>query len=379
MKRYSPGIENLDALRTLVKGKERIGLLTNPSGVDSSLSPTIDILHRAFRLHCLFAPEHGIRGELQAGVRVPTYVDEKTGLTVYSAYRESYEEELSGLDCLIYDIQDVGARHYTYPYLLASMMKLCAKHSVPILVLDRYDPLGLDRVEGNIYDNAYSCGVGGYSLPTRYALTIGELAQYINREFGIGCELNVVKCEGLTRRMDHRTCRPHWILPSPNCPTYETALTYIGTVLFEGTNLSEGRGTTKPFEYIGAPWLDADAVIEEMRALYLPGVAFGKVFFTPTFSKHQGECCRGIQLHVTDPDLYEPYRTGLLLLDRIRRMHTAFEFRVSSDGTSYFIDKLAGTDALRCADFDPIAYLEAQKPLLEKFKEKAKNYYLYEY
>ena len=378
MNSYSPGIENIGVLSQLLKGKHRIGLLTNPSGVDSSLSPTIDLLHRRFPLRCLFAPEHGIRGELQAGVRVPTYVDEKTGLTVYSAYRESYEEALSGLDCLIYDIQDVGARHYTYPYLMANMMKLCAKYGISFVVLDRYNPLGLSRIEGNIYNDAYSCGVGGYSLPTRYALTVGELAGYINREFGIGCELSVVKCAGLARDMDHRTCRPHWILPSPNCPTYETALTYIGTVLFEGTNLSEGRGTTKPFEYIGAPWLDADAVIEEMRALYLPGVAFGKVFFTPTFSKHQGECCRGIQLHVTDPDLYEPYRTGLLLLDRIRRMHTAFEFRVSSDGTSYFIDKLAGTDALRRADFNPIAYLEAQKPLLEQFKGKAKNYYLYE-
>ena len=374
---YSPGIENIDLLAQLLKGKDRIGLLTNPSGVDSSLSPTIDILHRRFRLSCLFAPEHGLRGELQAGMRVPTYVDQKTGLTVYSAYGERYEEALSGLDCLIYDIQDVGARHYTYPYLMANMMKLCVRHGISMIVLDRYNPLGLCRIEGNIYDNAYSCGVGGYSLPTRYALTVGELARYMNREFGIGCDLSVVGCTGLTRDMDHRTCRPHWILPSPNCPTYETALTYIGTVLFEGTNLSEGRGTTKPFEYIGAPWLDSDAVIEEMRALDLPGVSFGKVFFTPTFSKHQGECCCGIQLHITDPDLYEPYKTGLLLLDRIRRMHTELEFRASSDGKSYFIDKLAGTDVLRRADFDPIAYIESQKPCLEAFREKVQRYLLY--
>jgi len=372
---YFSGVENLSSVSHLLKGK-KIGLLTNHSGVDSNLYSTIDILKSKFNLTKLFAPEHGIRGELQANARVSSYVDTKTGLEVISCFGENYGNAIKEIDCLVYDIQDVGVRHFSYPYLMANMMKITAREKIPFVILDRYNPLGLSKVSGNIFDDKFSCGFGGYSLATQYGMTIGELARYINAEYNIGCELHIAPCIGLERNANYYDYRPHWVLPGPNCPTFETVLCYVGTVLFEGTNVSEGRGTTRPFEIIGAPWLNNDALVEEMRSSDLAGVAFRTAYFQPTFSKYKGELCRGVQIHITDVNCFESYRCALILLHTIREMHKEFEFP-GTEGKPHFIDRLAGTSDLRSDLFNPYTYLEAQKPLLKQFKEKTQQYYIY--
>ena len=372
---YLPGIENLASADHVLKGK-KLGLLTNHSGIDSSFNSDVDILNSKYELVRLFAPEHGLRGDIQAGERVSSYVDEKTGIETVSLYGSEADGALDGIECLVYDIQDVGVRHFSYPYLMAKMMKKCAGKGIPFVVLDRYNPLGLTKISGNIYDDSFQCDVGGFSLATQYAMTAGELARYINGEYKIGCELHVVPCLGIKRSDDHPSLAPHWIPPSPNCPTFDTVLCYVGNVLFEGTNLSEGRGTTKPFELIGAPWLRNEELVSEMRKAPIEGVDFRAAYFTPTFSKHKGELCRGLQLHIRDGNRYDSYLCTLLLLHNIRKMNPEFEF-LSSDGRAYFFDRLAGTSIIRSKDFDPIEYVKSQKPLLEEFRAKSEKYYIY--
>ena len=268
--RYLGGIENLDAVDHVLKGK-KLGLLTNFSGIDSKFNSDVDILNSRYDLIRLFAPEHGLRGELQAGEKVSSYIDEKTGIEVVSLYGSPADGVLDRVECLLYDIQDVGVRHFSYPYLMAKMMKKCAEKGIPFVVLDRYNPLGLSKISGNIYDDKFQCDVGGYSLATRYAMTVGELARYVNAEYNVNCELYVAPCVGIDRSIDHYELSTHWIPPSPNCPTFDTVLCYVGNVLFEGTNVSEGRGTTKPFELIGAPWLKNEELVEKIRKARLNG------------------------------------------------------------------------------------------------------------
>lgn len=372
---YLPGIENLSSVDKVIRGR-KLGLLTNHTGVDSSFNSDIDILRSEYELVKLFAPEHGIRGELQANARVQTYVDEKTGLEVVSLFGSAYDNALNGVECLIYDIQDAGVRHFSYPYLMANMMRKSAEANIPFVVLDRYNPLGLDKISGNIFDDKFTCAFGGFSLATRYAMTAGELAKYINTEYNIGCELYVAPCKNLKRSDNHLTCARHWIPLSPNCPTFDTVLCYVGAVLFEGTNISEGRGTTKPFELVGAPWINNEELVEQMRAANLDGINFRAAYFSPTFSKYQGELCKGIQLHVTDPDSFDSYLCALLMLSNIKKMH-----RIEFGGmrqNSYFIDHLAGTSAFRDEEFEPYGYVKAQKPLLDNFKAKSEKYYIYD-
>lgn len=372
---YLPGIENVSSVDRVIKGK-KLGLLTNHTGVDSKFNSDIDILRSKYELVKLFAPEHGIRGDLQANAKVESYIDDRTGLEVVSLFGSAYENALNGVDCLIYDIQDAGVRHFSYPYLMADMMRRCAAANKPFVILDRYNPLGLDKISGNIFDDHFTCAFGGFSLATRYAMTMGELAGYINEEYKIGCELYVAPCKGLKRSDNFRTCGTHWIPLSPNCPTFETVLCYVGDVIFEGTNVSEGRGTTKPFELLGAPWLNNEELVEQMRKENLDGIDFRAAYFTPTFSKYQGELCRGLQLHISDPDSFDSYLCALLLLSNIKKMH-----KVEFSGmrkTSYFIDHLTGTTALRDENFDPYEYIKTQKPLLDAFKSKSEKYYIYD-
>ena len=375
---YKPGAENLISVDSVLKNK-KIGLLTNPSGVDSNLNSTIDALKSRYNLVKLFAPEHGIRAERQAGESVASYQDDRSGLEVISVYGEKCEKIPEDVECMVYDIQDVGVRHYSYLYLLGRIMKKCADQGLPLVVLDRYNPLGLSKISGNILDDRFSSDVGGYALATQYAMTVGEFAQYINNEYKIGCDLHVAPCIGLERDKDYRHYRPHWVLPSPNIPTFDTALCYVGTVLFEGTNVSEGRGTTKSFEFIGAPWMRHFEVVKFMSAQKLEGVNFMPVCFRPTFSKHAGELCNGVQIFITDYDKFDPYRCGLLLLNAVKNLNPEFEFlsNNSKNGKSYFIDHLAGTDVIRNDDFLPENYIESQKLNLEAFKKKIQTYYIY--
>ena len=374
---YKCGLENEEKLRETLFGK-KLGLLTNHTGLDRNFVSTIDILQKQYNLVKLFAPEHGVRGDIQAGEAVSNYYDKETELLVVSLFRckENISKYLDDIDCMVYDIQDINLRHFTHIYIMSDLMRECAKKGIEFVILDRYNPLGLNKISGNIFDNAYASAVGGYSLPVRYAMTVGEVASYINEEFNIGCRLSVIPCLGLTRNMTYRDLDIPWIPLSPNMPTYETALAYVGTVLFEGVNISEGRGTTKPFEVFGSPWLNQDIVIEEMKKKNLPGVAYRKMYFIPTFSKYKGELCKGIQLHITDEKEFEAYKCMLHLLSVIKNNHKELSFLKTSENR-YFIDELAGTDVMRNEDFNPDAYIEAQQPHLKEFEKKSAKYYIY--
>jgi uncharacterized protein YbbC (DUF1343 family) len=345
-----PGIEVLlrDSVH-LVRGK-RVGLITNPSAVTRSGELGADVLARTpgVRLVALFGPEHGIRGAAAAGDHVASGRDEKTGLPVHSLYgatRKPTPAMLEGVELLVFDIQDVGARPYTYISTMALAMQAAKEKGVPIVVLDRPNPIGGEVVEGGILEPKFASFVGMYPIPERHGMTVGELARLFNREFGIGAQLTVVPVEGWRRSMwFDRTGLP-WVNPSPNIRRLEAAIHYPGTVFFEGTNLSEGRGTGFPFEQTGAPWLDAPAVAAEMNAMRLPGVRFQAVRFAIERSagKFPGATVPGVRLVVTDRARYRPVATSLRLIDAIRRRHPR-DFRWS--GT---MDRLAGTDRVRSA------------------------------
>lgn len=373
------GIDRPAQWKPLLAGK-RVGLVTNPSGVDRALTLTSDILHASGALVCLLSPEHGVRGERQAGDRVDFYTDEKTGLPVYSLYGGNYHisrELLETLDAIVFDIQDVGARYYTYVYTLSYLMEDCAAAGVQVIVLDRPNPLG-GSLEGTILERECASFVGRYPIPSRHGLTVGEFARYINATEGIGCDLAVVTMEGWHRSLLFPDTDLSWIAPSPNLPTFESALCYIGTCLFEGTNLSEGRGTTRPFETVGAPWLRAEEVAATMREMTFPGVRIRACYFTPTFSKYAGELCGGVQLHITDPRVYPAFEVGLRLLDLIRRTHTAFSFTSPSPTGVASIDRLLGCFALRQENFDADAFLAAQEEKRAAFAARVKPFLLYE-
>ena len=378
-----PGIEVLlKQPPDFLRGK-RIGLVTNPTGVDSELRSSIDLLARHPQLHlvALFGPEHGVRGNVQAGEKVEATVDEATGLPVFSLYgehREPTAEMLKGIDVLLFDIQDVGARFYTYPYTLAGAMRAARRAGIPVVVLDRPNPIGGLKVEGPVLEPEYASFVGQFPIPVRHGMTMGELARLFNEAFAIGAELHVVPVEGWNRNVAESGHALHWVPPSPNMPTPDTALVYPGTALFEGTNVSEGRGTTRPFETIGAPFIQAEALAARMNALALPGVRFRPTWFTPTFSKHAGLLCGGVQIHVTDREAFLPVRTGLALL---KTLHDDYpqDFRFEP-GNPPFFDKLAGNGWIRLAieKGESVDDMEARWQLeLQRFQEVRRHYLLY--
>lgn len=385
MNSYLHGVERRDLLVRELSGK-RLGLITNPSGVSQQLRPTVDYLYDSFKLTALFSAEHGVRGDAQAGQKVDTYTDPLTSLPVYSMYskeKADISSALEALDCLVYDIQDVGLRFYTYIYTLAEAMRAAAAKGVPVVVLDRYNPLGLSKVEGTLLDDAFSSGVGKFSLPSRYGLSVGEFARYVNEEYSIGCDLRVIPCASLTRKDDAFSISLPWISPSPNLPTIESTLCYIGTVLFEGTNLSEGRGTTKPFELIGAPWLRADELARHFNSEGIEGAILRPAYFTPTFSKHAGELCRGVQVHITDRERFDSFTLGLRMVDYIRRTHSEFCFRGESalvprdSEEKMFIDLLLGSDEFRRADLSAEELIARHEGKVADFKKRSERYYLY--
>lgn len=372
------GIDRPEIWNDLLRNR-RVGLVTNPSGVDRELTLTSDILYESTALICLFSPEHGVRGERQAGERIDFYIDEKTGLPVYSLYGNDHhlpQKALDTLDAVVFDIQDVGARYYTYIYTLSYVMEDCAAAGKQVIVLDRPNPLG-GSVEGTVLEKECASFVGRYAIPSRHGMTVGEFARYINEEEHIGCDLAVVPMQGWQRSLLFPDTDLSWIAPSPNLPTFESALCYIGTCLFEGTNLSEGRGTTRPFETIGAPWLRAQELAAAMRAAAFPGVRIRDCYFTPTFSKYAGERCCGVQLHITDARVYPAFAVGLQLLHLIRRTHREFSFSPPSSSGIASIDRLLGCDALRQNDFCPDPFLAAQKEKCAAFAKKAAAYRLY--
>jgi len=345
------GADRVDEIKKAVEGA-RIGFATGPAGVAKTLRPTLDVLLEIGQVTALYGPEHGIRGDIVAGDPVFEYTDSRTGLNVFSLYGEQYAPDagqLDGIDIMVYDMQDVGCRFFTYISTLKHIMESCAKTGKPVVVLDRVNPVSGLIVEGNIQRNEFLSFVGVAPIPQRHGMTIGELAKLFNSELGIGCQLEVIELTGWERSAFFDQTDLFWVLPSPNIPTPDTALVYSGTCLFEGTNMSEGRGTTKPFEIIGAPWIDEFEYAHALNSLKLPGVIFRPIVFRPTTSKHKGEVCRGVELHVSDRLSFKPVKTGLAMID-VARESCANEFKwlePQADDGRFFIDLLSGSELLR--------------------------------
>lgn len=389
------GVENLlepEALETL--RDQRVGLITNPTGADRALRSTIDLLVEAqgtggFTMTALFGPEHGVRGAEPAGGSVGDYIDEKTGLPVrslYGATQKPTPEMLADVDVLVFDIQDIGARFYTYIWTLYYAMQAAGENGKRFVVLDRPNPLGTD-IEGFVLEPELSSFVGLREIPQTHGLTVGELARLFNGEFLNGeVTLEVVEMSGYDPEEPPVQELP-WVLPSPNIPTPDTAVVYAGTGLIESLNISEGRGTTTPFLWFGAPFIteaQVDQLLETLRAAELPGVLYRPMFATPTTSKHAGVFCGGLQLHVTDAAAYEPVRTGIHVIAALLRTVEEVDWREGEDCRTEddvcWIDKLTGTKRTRQMLEDgesPEAIVAAWRREARRFEVTTKRYRLY--
>ncbi|HXB56521.1 MAG TPA: DUF1343 domain-containing protein [Vicinamibacteria bacterium] len=353
--RVRTGLEELLARPGDLRGL-RIGLVANPASVTPDLEHASLALKssRAFRLAALFGPEHGIWADAQDLVEVEDSRDSATGLPVHSLYgknRVPTPAMLEGLDAVVLDLQDVGSRYYTFIYTMLNVLEAAARDRRRVVVLDRPNPLGGVTVEGNVLEPEYRSFVGLHPLPARHGLTIGELALLFQAELALPVDLRVVPMRGWRRPMHFEETGLPWVLPSPNMPTVDTAFVYPGGCLIEGTNLSEGRGTTRPFEMVGAPWLDPWVLARDMARERLPGVRFRPAFFTPTFQKHAGRLCGGVQVHVQDRGRFSSYLTYLLLIAHARRQdQSRFAWRDPPYEYEYVkrpIDILCGTGRVR--------------------------------
>jgi uncharacterized protein YbbC (DUF1343 family) len=386
MPAVEPGLEVLVHRERRLLGSHRVALLAHQASVDHRYEHAVTLLADLprTRLVRLFAPEHGLWGAAQDHAVIRADRDPATGLPVeslYGARRSPSPALLRGLDLLVVDLQDVGARYYTFVWTMTLAMAACARAHVPVIVLDRPNPLGGVVVEGNLPDPRFISFVGLYPLPARHGMTIGELARYLNREHRLGCQLTVVGMRGWRRGMLWEDTGLPWVAPSPNMPTPDTARVYPGGCLVEASNLSEGRGTTRPFEWVGAPFLDAHRYAAELSARRLPGVHFRPVRFTPTFHKWAGQLCGGVQIHVTDRGRFKPFLTGLALLASARRLaprHFAwrrppYEF----ERRRRPIDILCGTDAIRQAleDGEDLGVIERawRRPLAGWLRRRARH------
>jgi uncharacterized protein YbbC (DUF1343 family) len=362
-----PGIEVLVDERSAICRGRRVGVLCHPASVTPGLTHTVDrLLSAGIRPARLFGPEHGVRGEAQDMVGVEGHRDPRTGIPVTSLYGSTFDslspppESLADIDLLLVDLQDIGSRYYTYVWTMALAMIAAARAGVKVVVLDRPNPLGGLEIEGGEVDPGAESFVGLGSIPVRHGMTIGELARLLaagipwgGERFArpIDCELEVIPMVGWRRRDCFDETGLPWVMPSPNMPTLATAFVYPGLCLIEGTNVSEGRGTTRPFEIIGAPFVDGYRLAERLADYDLPGVHFRPLSFRPTFHKFAGKSCGGIQLHVTDRNTFRPYRTGVAI---VRELWTAggdaFAWRTEPyEFVSHrpAIDLLAGGDGVR--------------------------------
>lgn len=342
----------LDSRLDLVAGK-RVGLVACPSSVDRHLRSSVELLHAHpdINLVALFGPEHGIRGDAQAGAKVDSTIDPLTQLPVHSLYGKTQRpspEMLRDLELIIIDLQDGGVRFYTFVATALYVMEAARDAGIGVVILDRPAPITGNRVEGPMLDPAYRSFVGPAPMPIRYGLTLGELARLRNEQDS-GCDLTVVPMRNWTREMWYDDTGLPFIPSSPNLPTLDAMTLYPGTCLIEGTNLSEGRGTTRPFEYIGAPWIEAESLAAQLNALDLPGARFRPVYFAPVFSKHQGELCAGAHVFVTDRERFGPVSAMLRVLQTLKRNYPdRFQWRKPwLPGRARPIDLLWGSDGLR--------------------------------
>ena len=367
--------------------RQRVGVVANPASVDGTFRHVLDLVVSlpGVTLGAVFGPQHGFRSAVQDNMVETDHARHPAlDVPIYSLYGETREPTgamLAGLDLLVIDLQDVGTRVYTYVHTMTNCLRAAAARGIPVVVCDRPNPVGGVAVEGAVLEPGFESCVGLFQVPLRHGLTIGELARLCNEAFGLNAALEVLPLEGWRRQMYHDDTGLPWVLPSPNLPTLDSAVVYPGMVLFEGTNLSEGRGTTRPFELVGAPWLEAPRLAGAMNDLGLPGVYFRPAEFQPTFQKHAGHPCGGCQLHVTDRTLFRPVLTAVALLEVCRRQ-APDQFAWREPPYEYEtvippIDILWGSDRLRrqldrgapytaVAD-DWAAGLDAFRPLRERY------------
>jgi len=385
------GLEILLESKVRPLDRSRVGLIVNPASINSRFEHAADLFHQhsQINLTALFGPQHGIRGETQDNmIEWQSFRDQRTALPAYSLYGETRKptpEMLANLDVLVFDIQDVGTRVYTFIYTMALAMEAARECGKRFIVLDRPNPIGGVQIEGNLLEPDFQSFVGMFPIPMRHGMTIGELALMFNREFGIGCELEVVKLDGWRRSMWYEDTRLAWVMPSPNIPTVDTAVVYPGSVMFEGTNISEGRGTTRPFEIIGAPFIEPDELVGEMMKENPTGVIFRPLHFQPTFHKFAVEICGGIQIHVIDRNAFKPVITGAAIISAIRRLYPD-GFQWKQPPYEYVYDKLPfdvinGSSRLReqIEAGRPVAEIEESwRDGLSEFGERRKTYLLYD-
>lgn len=383
--RVKLGIDKILENRTRY-AKMNIGLLTNSSGVTSNLEINLEkLLEGGFNIKKLFGPEHGISGAVADGEKVKDAVDPRYGLPVFSLYGNHLkptEEMLDGLNAVIYDIQDVGLRYYTYIYTLGYLMEACAEKGIKVIVLDRPNPLG-EKIEGPIVRKGYESFVGGYGLSIRYGMTIGELANYLNAEFNIGVDLEVIKMDNWRRTSYYDETGLLWPTPSPNIPGLEHTILYTGLCLLEGVNISVGRGTVHPFKYIGAPWLKSEEVLKELRKFSHEGIAMRERNFIPFSARYMNELCYGLEFYVTDRYKADPLRLALNLIHVIIKLHPesfAWDHVYhDAEGRNHF-DRLIGNPDYKSllekgVTGDELS--ELWKEEQENFTEIARKYYLY--
>lgn len=375
--------------RRLIKG-QRVAVVCNPASIDSAFRHAADRLAGAddCTLTAIFGPQHGFNSDLQENmIESPHARDARRRVPVYSLYSETREptpEMLADVDVLVVDLQDVGTRIYTYIYTMAHCLRAARAHGLRVVVCDRPNPIGGEQVEGATLVPGYESFVGQFPIPMRHGMTIGELARLFNDDFGLNAAVDVVPMEGWRRSMYYDETALPWVMPSPNIPTLDTAIVYPGAVLFEGTMFSEARGTTRPFEIVGAPWIDGDRFAAALNARGIPGAVFRPVYFEPTFHKHARTGCGGCQIHVTDRQRFEPVRTAVDMLDELR-IEDAAHFAWRDPPYEYEADKppidiLYGSDQLRRridAGEGAAAIVSSWRPDEEAFRIRREKYLLY--
>jgi len=356
-KSIQTGLENIHKKWPKQLKDARVGLLVHPASVNSRLHHASELFMKSkkFMVHALFGPQHGIFGETQDDmVEWKGFRDKKTGLPVYSLYgknRKPTPSMLENIDVLAVDLQDAGSRYYTFIWTIELCMQACTETDKSIVILDRPNPIGGQRIEGPVLETQFSSFVGQRTLPVRHGMTIGEIARYLQQIYYPSLDLHVISLQGWKRTMWFDQTGIPWVMPSPNMPTLDTATVYPGMCLLEGTNLSEGRGTTRPFEIFGAPYIDAVKFVQRLNHYKLPGVVFRPLTFQPTFQKYAGQLCSGAQIHISNRENFKPFKTAVAILCVVREMYSRnFAWKPPPYEYEYQkmpIDILAGTDQLR--------------------------------
>lgn len=389
-KHVTIGLENLISDPPDFLKEKRLGLLSNPASVDRHFNHASRLIHRLFpdQLKVLFSPQHGFYAEKQDNmIESGHFVEPDLNIPVYSLYNDTRiptKKMFDQIDVLLIDIQDVGTRVYTFIYTISFCLEVAAKFNKQVVILDRPNPIGGTQVEGNILSEAHASFVGRFPIPMRHGLTVGEISQFFNKEFHMGCDLTIIPMSGWKRQMYWQDTGLFWIPPSPNLPTLQSCMVYPGQVIFEGTNISEGRGTTLPFEQFGAPFLDTKKIKAKADKM-IKGACLRPVNFEPTSGKWQGNICKGFQIHVTSPHEFKPYFSSIILLQLIIRHHMD-DFKFKNPPYEYEfekmpIDLILGSKALRkkLTSLEDLTLLPGLwQEELEKFHSLSGKYYLYE-